>query len=100
MQNWCLSVVQDIVAYSVRFTIGGLTRIVQSWNLETHACPTPRIYCKIVHKNVHENRTKPLKKKPPHSFKGQQLENKSLYRFVISMSFLEKFLSYNLTLSL
>ena len=42
----------------------------------------------------------PSKKETPHSFKGQQLENKSLYRFVISMSFLEKFLSYNLTLSL
>ena len=27
------------------------------------------------------------KKETPHSFKGQQLENKSLYRFVIYMSF-------------
>ena len=42
----------------------------------------------------------PAKKETPHSFKGQQLENKSLYRFVIYMGFLEKYLSYNLTLSL
>ena len=27
--------------------------------------------------------TKPSKTETPHSFKGQQLENKSLYRFVI-----------------
>ena len=39
-------------------------------------------------------------KETPHSFKGQQLENKSLYRFVIYMSFLEKFLSFNLTSNL
>ena len=39
----------------------------------------------------------PAKKETPHSFKGQQLENKSLYRFVIYMVFLEKYLSYNLT---
>ena len=44
--------------------------------------------------------TNPAKKETPHSFKGQQLENKSLYRFVIYMVFLEKYLSYNLTLSL
>ena len=30
---------------------------------------------------------KPRKKTTPHSFKGQQLENKSLYRFVIYMYF-------------
>ena len=42
----------------------------------------------------------PAKKETPHTFKGQQLENKSLYRFIIYMRFLEKFLSYNLTLSL
>ena len=42
----------------------------------------------------------PAKKETPHSFEGQQLENKLLYRFVIYMSFLEKCLSYNLTLSL
>ena len=42
----------------------------------------------------------PAKKETPHSFKGQQLEHKSLYRFVIYMSILEKFPSYNLTLSL
>ena len=39
------------------------------------------------------------KKETPHSFKGQQLEYKSLYRFVIYMCILETFLSYNLTLS-
>ena len=43
----------------------------------------------------------PAKKETPHSFfKGQQLENKSLYRFVFQMSFLKKSLSYKLTLSL
>ena len=42
----------------------------------------------------------PANKETPHSFKGQQLQNKSLCRFVIYISFLEKFLSYNLTLSL
>ena len=42
----------------------------------------------------------PANKETPHSFKAQQLENKSLYRFVIYMGFLEKYLSYNLTLSL
>ena len=46
------------------------------------------------------NWTKPAKNETPHSFKGQQLENKLLYRFVIYMGFLEKYLSYNLTLSL
>ena len=44
--------------------------------------------------------TKPLKKTTPHSFKGQQLQHKQLYRFVIQMSCLDKFLSFNLTLSL
>ena len=42
----------------------------------------------------------PAKKETLHSFKGQQLENKSLYCFVIYMSIFEKFPSYNLTLSL
>ena len=42
----------------------------------------------------------PSRKQTPHSFKGTQLENKSLYRFVIFMIFLDKILSYNLTLSL
>ena len=46
------------------------------------------------------NEINPAKKETPHSFKGQQLENKSVYRFVIYMGFLEKYLSYNLTLSL
>ena len=40
---------------------------------------------------------KPLKKETPHSFKGRQLENKSLqYRFVICMSFLESWLRFTM----
>ena len=35
----------------------------------------------------------PANKETPHSFKGQQLENKLLYRFVIYMGFLEKYLA-------
>ena len=42
----------------------------------------------------------PAKKETPHSFKGQRLENKLLYPFVIYMGFLEKYRSYNLTLDL
>ena len=58
------------------------------------------VICNNLHSHLHSLHINPAKKETPHSFKGQQLENKSLYRFVIYMGFLEKYLSYNLTLSL
>ena len=53
----------------------------------------------LVHASNLVSNLKPSNKETPHSIKGQQLENKLLYRFVTYMSFLEKSLSYNLTLS-
>ena len=42
------------------------------------------LYYDLVFVWIHtSNVCKPAKEETPHSFKGQQLENKSLYRFVI-----------------